>query len=1400
MVQVLNGKADILVENLSFIHQTFPVHHTVAFGSPLDPATILHPVTRNSDTLQVGAITSPPEWPIIDSFDKIPAKIRQSIGAHVARAPPSVRKNFYKLLSNNAAIFSQHQYDLGLIPNKEHSISLSQKDPVYIKQFTIPKAHLEFITRLVLSLKEHGLVKKCSSPYNTPIFAVPKMQKTDQVSSTTEGLELRAVQDFRGVNRITYGDKYSIRTIETCLTEIGSSNSRFFSTIDLTSAFWQMALAPESQKFTAFTIPGLGQFMWTRGAMGLSGCPATFARIMDEITSDLKDVICYIDDILCHSPTEDAHMQVLDKLFTRLRKNHLKVKLDKCHFFQDNVTFLGYQITNAGVQPGRLKATQIRDTEPPRTLKQLQSFMGLANFFRQFVYKFSTKANPLYDVLKHENTPLAHDWKKPLPAHVLQAFFKLRKEIASLPKLAFPRPKGRFHLYVDASLGDENTAGGLGAALFQEQQLSSRICQVPLGFASRRLRDRETRYPIFALELQAAVFGLETFDHILRGQHFELYTDHKPVIANTKLSHKTLNRLQELIGRHSCNFNHISSTDNVVADYLSRHALALANKPTSSDYEKPLVIATIQVLKHTLQPFHSVNSLLAVCPPELILQAQAKCPQAAPIIQMLSDGSDSTTPMHRTMEYFFKKNLLFARNKKSPSHDLLFIPSDLRRKYMLLAHKSVGHGGYDKTIHRLKKHSFWPDMDADLRMFLQSCGPCAIKKARATRTEGKIPVQPLPDLSQPNGRVHMDLFGPLDRRSSPNEPPSKAYVMVMTDALTKWVRLAVIPNKEAQTVAQTFLNDWCLIFGHPQAICTDQGKEFTNDVMRVLLQDRSIKHFTTTPYHPAANGQAEVFNRTMGQFLRAALHEEKLDPLTWPSLIPLLQFRYNTSLHQAIKKTPFEVLFGYDPRVPGFHLEHDLLRDASNLHISPDRWSQASQQNHKTRTKQLANTNFGACYPEYHTHDKILWQQDKLPASNPKLAPKWFKGTIVMPGSSAANYWIKPASGNRRNILVHVSKIRLDTTIEEKLDDPSFKPALAPNQRKPTTTSRRLRSHTLAQVATITSYQPPPPGTSFTRHDLALMFATYQAHRLQPPTFEINTPTCYMPLAVLPQAAGAHQPVEVEPIPPPPEAILPQMDNVMFNNIIHPPIVEDNIMPHEENGRENDIIPPVHLEDNNPQALEDAINPPTPPINPVLTGAIPKQKTPVSPPFHLNEEFFAPDMDSHVTTRRNKTDSTPHLEFDYETPSSLDSPIRSVPSSISPAKRRRHLQRESIWLKTPSGQAYSALARQPPDRVVVKPPNAKNNTLKILHHTAQDLVDQWVPATASYAPDIKRGEEILTSQLKKCQSESEAKACLLAFIKGTTHVINEVSRREWRDECSKLKKRAENEALNWYPN
>jgi hypothetical protein len=153
----------------------------------------------------------------------------------------------------------------------------------------------------------------------------------------------------------------------------------------LSSGFWQLPLAPESQKCTAFTVQNQGQFQWTRTSQGLHSAPSQYQRVMELTVKGLHTIIVYIDDLLVHNSDHTQHRLSLQTLFNRLRAANLKLYIEKCEFGSENVTYLGFRLAPQGILPGTDKLAAVRNATPPTNVHQVRQFLGLAIFFRTHI-------------------------------------------------------------------------------------------------------------------------------------------------------------------------------------------------------------------------------------------------------------------------------------------------------------------------------------------------------------------------------------------------------------------------------------------------------------------------------------------------------------------------------------------------------------------------------------------------------------------------------------------------------------------------------------------------------------------------------------------------------------------------------------------------------------------------------------------------------------------------------------------------------------------------------------------------------------------------------------------------------------------------------------------------------
>ncbi|KAK3544055.1 hypothetical protein QTP86_000399 [Hemibagrus guttatus] len=190
---------------------------------------------------------------------------------------------------------------------------------------------------------------------------------------------------------------------------------------------------------------------------GLTNAPAVFQALINGVFRDLlgRGVIAYIDDILVYSTSMEDHARQVREVLARLQRQHLFVKLEKCEFHRATVTFLGYVISCRGVEMDVDKVRAVTEWPAPSTIRELQRFLGFANFYRRFIRNYSSVAAPLTSLLRGK--PKRLTWTD--QAQV--AFQRLKNSFTTAPILCHPDPDRPFMVEVDAS------SSGLEAVLSQ---------------------------------------------------------------------------------------------------------------------------------------------------------------------------------------------------------------------------------------------------------------------------------------------------------------------------------------------------------------------------------------------------------------------------------------------------------------------------------------------------------------------------------------------------------------------------------------------------------------------------------------------------------------------------------------------------------------------------------------------------------------------------------------------------------------------------------------------------------------------------------------------------------------------------------------------------------------------
>ncbi|KAG1950296.1 interleukin-1 receptor accessory protein-like 1-A [Pimephales promelas] len=442
-------------------------------------------------------------------------------------------------------------------------------------------------------MEEKGIIRKSSSEYASPLVMVWKKDGG-----------LRICTDFRWLNARTLKDAHPLPHQSDCLAALGGNC--LFSTMDLTSGFFNIPIHEDDKRYTAFTTP-LGLYEYNRMPQGLCNSPASFMRMMIGIFGDMNftKLLCYLDDLLVFALSEDEALSRLGTVFQRLRENNLKLAPKKCHLLQEQVGFLGHVINGEGVavDPAKVEVINrmtvrdlMEDDECTPSVRRIKSFLGMIFYYQHFISNCSSIAKPLFALTAGQKRRgrSAKD-KKPLSAYRKLtpadwsmecgiAFDQLKtmllgcvsmlhwtdlEQCLGCVVLAHPDFDEPFILSVDASLD------GLGAVLSQVPRGETKAR--PVAFASKTLSTSQRKYPAHRLEFMALKWSVcEKFSHWLKGLSFTVWTDNNPLtylLTKPKLDACEI-RLVSKLASYSFDLKHLPGKKNVVADALSRDLFA----------------------------------------------------------------------------------------------------------------------------------------------------------------------------------------------------------------------------------------------------------------------------------------------------------------------------------------------------------------------------------------------------------------------------------------------------------------------------------------------------------------------------------------------------------------------------------------------------------------------------------------------------------------------------------------------------------------------------------------------------------------------------------------------------------------------------------------------------------
>lgn len=726
-----------------------------------------------------------------------------------------------------------------------------------------------------------GWIRESKSPAGYPVFYVPKPDGS-----------LRLCVDFRQLNEITVKNAYTLPLIQELRDRL--QGAKYFTKFDIPAAFHRIRIKEGDEWKTAFRTH-LGHYEYLVMPFGLTNAPATFQAYINNVLREYIDVfVCvYIDDILIYSRTLEQHVEHVRKVLRALKKHNLRLKPSKSEFHVQRTKFVGCVVSPDGIEVDPDKIKKVEDWPEPLNTKDVQSFVGFANYYRQFIRGFSGVAAPLTKLMSSKRE---FSWDEPAQ----KAFEELKRLLTSTPVLQLFDPDKPCTVETDAS---DYALGGVLSQPGSDGKLR------PVAFHGRKFNSAETRYSTADKELLAIVDSMKHWRYYLEGaKHvIQVYTDHANLrnFTTTKELNSRQLRWSDALASYSFRVSHRSGKLNANADALSRRA-------DFQDKDKVKIKATLfrednGDLVHQAAQLTSVDTLERS--EDVYVAQQNEMGHFCDSVRIQEKlGLDNGTT-----------NNLYTKDK------LIWIPPKLEKDWIRRFHEPPlqGHARPEVVLERIQRNYWFPQMRQKIFNQIRKCHLC--RKAKYERHKPYGLLQPNSPPDKPWQVISMDFVGPLPPSTNEDEVVFE-NILVVVDRLTKYAEFIPLPRKyDAPYLAKTFIRHVVTRHGIPERIISDRDKLFTSNFWDELCEALSIKRALSTAYHPQSDGQTERMNQNLEQYLRLYVNDEQSD---WASLLNQAAFAYNVTKQQTIGMTPFFANFGREPRLTT-GVEEYLPTDAS---------------------------------------------------------------------------------------------------------------------------------------------------------------------------------------------------------------------------------------------------------------------------------------------------------------------------------------------------------------------------------------------------------------------------------------------------------------------------------------
>lgn len=844
--------------------------------------------------------------------------------------PDALRAYRDVFAADSASILPRHKAS-------DHAIEIQEgKEPPYGPLYNLSERELSVLREYLATNLASGRIQHSNSPAGAPILFVPKKDGG-----------LRLCVDYRGLNSVTIKDRCALPLINETLDRL--SGARYYTVLDLKDAYYRLRIRAGDEWKTAFRTR-YGHFEYLVMPFGMANAPATFQAYINKALAGLLDTICvvYLDDILIytHSDNLETHWRAVRAVLDRLRQNDLYANASKCKFAEKKVEFLGFIVNTEGVSADPSRIETIQSWPKPTSLRELQVFLGFANFYRRFIARYAELTVALTALLKKE---IAFTWGSDQQA----AFDMLKTRFTEAPIMRYFDPLRKIRIETDAS---QFAIAAILSQLFEDEKWH------PVAFISRQLQPAERNWETYDQELLAIVYAFKSWRHYTEGaQHtIQVYTDHNNLrgMRDVQKLNPRQARWAVFLGSFDFDMFHRPGTRNPAdgpsrrPDYFTENTQVTTLLPTFQ--RKLAVIGQVRAkvasgargsTTEEISEVADETSVDSTCNAALLnpVAGTIGCIQCVPRLEarvLLGETAEGNSRLWMKLLLEAQQRDTFAQERvatlsleerSSRSRDKpvwrldeagmlrykgrIYVPDEpsIRQELVRSYHDPPmsGHFGASRTHELLTRIYYWPNSEAEVREYVKSCAICQRSKAPRHLPYGELSSLPLP--SKPFDELTMDFITGLP----PAMRDNCVYdaILVIVDRYSKMARY--IPARKdwtAKDLSEMFFRTICCSnWGVPKGIVSDRGPTFTSAFWGELCYQLQMKRRLSSAFHPQTDGQTERQNQTLEHYLRCFCAKEADD---WLQLLPVAEFAYNNSVHSSTGKSPFFVIQGQHPRMP----------------------------------------------------------------------------------------------------------------------------------------------------------------------------------------------------------------------------------------------------------------------------------------------------------------------------------------------------------------------------------------------------------------------------------------------------------------------------------------------------